>query len=400
MEAFAQKFNERCNPIILWLSTQRHLQALKMGIIALMPIMIVMSICLCAAILFQAFDFPLPQAAQLYPMFLRFLYVYLSYEIGASLVEGKGLVRIQGGIVISFITLCIVYVTWQQNPLTCFFPVLILSLGLAELYIQISKHTLSFHNIPSAVSEYLTNLLPIMFTALAGILILCLGVDWMLMIHQILLFITSCFNSLIMVLLIIAGTCFFWMFGIHGVSVIATIARPFWFYMLLANGQSAISNQPIPYIGSEGFFQWFVWIGGSGATIGLVFYMKFFAKSKALKSLGKETFVSSFFNINEPVVFGTPIVMNPCMMVPFLLVPIISGTINYLLIVSGIAPSPILLAPWVFPAPFGALLACACNIYALLPVLITFIVSCVIYFLFGTWYDRKLCGKADTICED
>lgn len=400
MEAFAQKFNERCNPIILWLSTQRHLQALKMGIIALMPIMIVMSICLCAAILFQAFDFPLPQAAQLYPMFLRFLYVYLSYEIGASLVEGKGLVRIQGGIVISFMTLCIVYVTWQQNPLTCFFPVLILSLGLAELYIQISKHTLSFHNIPSAVSEYLTNLLPIMFTALAGILILCLGVDWMLMIHQILLFITSCFNSLIMVLLIIAGTCFFWMFGIHGVSVIATIARPFWFYMLLANGQSAISNQPIPYIGSEGFFQWFVWIGGSGATIGLVFYMKFFAKSKALKSLGKETFVSSFFNINEPVVFGTPIVMNPCMMVPFLLVPIISGTINYLLIVSGIAPSPILLAPWVFPAPFGALLACACNIYALLPVLITFIVSCVIYFLFGTWYDRKLCGKVDTICED
>lgn len=400
MEAFAQKFNERCNPIILWLSTQRHLQALKMGIVALMPIMIVMSICLCVAILFQAFGYPLPQVAQLYPMFLRFLYVYLAYEIGASLVEQKGLSRVQGGILISFIILCIVYTTWQQNPLACFFPVVFLSLGLGELFMQSSKWKLSFPTIPTAVSEYLTNLLPICFTTLAAILIITMGDAWMQFMNQLLLFITSCFNSLIMVLLIIAGTCFFWIFGIHGVSVIATIARPFWFYMLLANGQAAISNQPLPYIGSEGFFQWFVWMGGSGATIGIVFYMKFFAKSEALRSLGKDTFVSSFFNINEPVVFGTPIVMNPCMMVPFLLVPMLSGIINYMLIVYGIAPSPIFLAPWILPAPLGALLACALNIYALLPVLITFVLSCVIYFLFGMVYDRKLCRKVETTCED
>lgn len=118
------------------------------------------------------------------------------------------------------------------------------------------------------------------------------------------------FSSIVGCLLIVVLTCYFWYCGIHGVSIIGTLIRPFWTQMLMVNFINVLLNVPMTYIVTEGFFQWYVWIGGSGATLGLAILCRYFAKSRNLKKLGQESLFSGLFNINEQILFGLPIIQN------------------------------------------------------------------------------------------
>lgn len=137
---------------------------------------------------------------------------------------------------------------------------------------------------------------------------------------------------------------FFWFFGIHGSTLIAdAIMGP----LLLAN---SAANQAIidsgleltiangGHIVTKQFVDQFMTVTGAGITIGLVVYMAFFARSKQLREIGKLGIIPSFFNVNEPVLFGTPIVLNPMLLVPFIMMPILSGVIEYAAIYFGLCP--------------------------------------------------------------
>lgn len=88
----------------------------------------------------------------------------------------------------------------------------------------------------------------------------------------------------------------------------------------------------------QGLFDQFSTVTGAGMTIGLVVFMTFMAKSTQLKSIGKLALVPGIFNINEPVLFGLPIVMNPMLAIPFFIMPPLSAGSTYLLIKAGILP--------------------------------------------------------------
>lgn len=137
---------------------------------------------------------------------------------------------------------------------------------------------------------------------------------------------------------------FFWFFGIHGSTLISdAIMGP----LLLAN---SAANQAIidsgleltiangGHIVTKQFVDQFMTVTGAGITIGLVVYMAFFARSKQLREIGKLGIIPSFFNVNEPVLFGTPIVLNPMLLVPFIMMPILSGVIEYAAIYFGLCP--------------------------------------------------------------
>ena len=97
-------------------------------------------------------------------------------------------------------------------------------------------------------------------------------------------------------------------------------------------------------------------VTGSGMTLGLVIYMVFFAKSAQMKQVGKLGLGSGIFNINEPILFGTPIVMNPKLLVPFMFVPTIAFAATYLLTSWGILPVTYLTVPWTTPPIFSGFL--------------------------------------------
>ena len=111
--------------------------------------------------------------------------------------------------------------------------------------------------------------------------------------------------------------------------------------LTLANGGHIVTKQ---------FLDQFMTVTGSGITIGLVLYMAFLARSKQLKEIGKLGIAPSFFNVNEPVLFGTPIVLNPLLAVPFMIMPILSGVIEYFAIYTGLCPMyGGVIVPWTCP---------------------------------------------------
>ena len=182
--------------------------------------------------------------------------------------------------------------------------------------------------------------------------------------------------------------CFLWSCGIHGPNVLAGIATPIFLSYLAANTAAFQKGQPIPYEVADGFWILFMSIGGSGGTMGLVLAM-LRSKSKLYRSLGKLSFPSAIFCINEPVIFGFPIVMNPLMMIPFIATPMVLGASSYVLMKVGIIGKIVFLVPWTIPPIIGPYLATNGNIPAAIWSVCTIVISYLIYLPFFKIAEKK-----------
>ena len=154
---------------------------------------------------------------------------------------------------------------------------------------------------------------------------------------------------------------FLWFFGVHGSTIIGGIMTP----LLLANnadnnalykaGKLTVNNGA--HIVTQSFMDQYITVTGAGLTIGLVIFMLSRAKSTQMKTLGKLEIVPALFNINEPILFGVPLVLNPLLAVPFILTPLLSGILTYLVIKFGIIP-PFngIYVPWTTPPIISGLI--------------------------------------------
>lgn len=185
-----------------------------------------------------------------------------------------------------------------------------------------------------------------------------------------------------------------WIFGIHGMIIATPILYPFWYENLNANINAAASGSAIPHFMTEQFFQWFVWIGGAGATLSLAFLMAFLGKSDFFKKMGRFTFIPGIFNINEPLIFGVPIVMNPFFALPFILAPLAMGIVTYLAMgVFHLVSYPIAIVPWTLPAPIGALMATGFDWRAAVLAVVNIVIAGVIYYPFFRAFDKNMLDK-------
>lgn len=148
---------------------------------------------------------------------------------------------------------------------------------------------------------------------------------------------------------------FLWWFGVHGSAIVAGIMGPILTTNTLANqaiidSGEALTVQNGAHIVTSQFLDQFITVTGAGMTIGFVLCMVLFSKSAQFKQLGKLSLVPGMFNINEPVTFGTPIVMNPFMAIPFIITPVLSAIITYFAIATGLVP-PFggVMVPWTTP---------------------------------------------------
>ena len=153
-----------------------------------------------------------------------------------------------------------------------------------------------------------------------------------------------------------------WWTGVHGGSICGGILSPILQANMAANQKIIDSGLPLTiqnggHIFTQQFWDNFLCMSGAGIVIGLVIYITFFAKSKSLRSLGKLSIVPNIFNINEPIIFGTPIVLNIYLLIPFVLVPLIIGISSYLLMYMGILPLfSGVMVPWTTPPIISGLL--------------------------------------------
>lgn len=172
--------------------------------------------------------------------------------------------------------------------------------------------------------------------------------------------------------------CLLWVCGIHGDNVLSGIANPI-FLGLLAENVAAMQAGAAPtnYI-AEGYWIVFMCFGGTGSTLGLVLNM-LHSKSKMYQELGKMSLPSAIFCINEPVIFGFPIVMNPIMMIPFIATPLILCVGTYVLMTIGFISPISIQVPWTIPPIIGAYLATNGSIGAAIWATVEIVLSYVIY---------------------
>ncbi len=180
-----------------------------------------------------------------------------------------------------------------------------------------------------------------------------------------------------------------WSMGIHGMNVVSSVAYPFWMTQLAENVEAVNAGQQATGIVTEPFFHMFTHIGGSGVTIGLVILLMM-SKSTQLKQIGRTSIIPSIFNINEPVIFGVPIVLNPIMLIPFIIAPAVVVTINYFLFATGIMPPVIVQPPFTVPIFFGGFIAAGGSLIAGVVQIVNAIIATLIYYPFFKQYEKQL----------
>ncbi|MDD7304953.1 MAG: PTS transporter subunit EIIC [Peptoniphilaceae bacterium] len=129
-------------------------------------------------------------------------------------------------------------------------------------------------------------------------------------------------NNVFGVMLLVFLIQLLWWFGIHGDAALGPIFLPIALQNITENAAAYHAGKPIPHVFTETFLSNFLLMSGSGITVGLLILM-IFSKSKRYNELGKISFVPCIFGINEPITFGTPIVYNPILFIPYVIGPTI-----------------------------------------------------------------------------
>ncbi len=172
-----------------------------------------------------------------------------------------------------------------------------------------------------------------------------------------------------------------WFFGLHGQIIMNSVMDPIWNTLALENVASYTATGEVPHIISKAFMDVFtVGMGGTGMTLAVVVAILVFMKSKQMKQVAKLGAGPGIFNVNEPIIFGLPIVMNPLIIVPWVLAPMVVTAFTYFVMKLGIVPPPTgVTVPWTVPIGISGYLATNSWLGSALQ-LVNFLI------VFGIWF--------------
>ncbi|UTT42800.1 PTS cellobiose transporter subunit IIC [Exiguobacterium aurantiacum] len=196
-------------------------------------------------------------------------------------------------------------------------------------------------------------------------------------------------NGLVPTLIAIFFVQLFWFFGLHGQVIVNSVMDPIWNTLSLENLNAYTTTGEVPNIISKQFVEIYtVGLGGSGSTLAVIVAILLFLKSKQLKQIGKLSLGPGIFNVNEPVIFGLPIVMNPLIMIPWIVAPLITVTVTYFAMSTGLVPPPTGVAvPWTVPMFISGMMATNSLAGGLLQ-LVNFLIILAVWFPFLKFIDR------------
>lgn len=271
------------------------------------------------------------------------------------------------------------------------FTAIIMAVVTVLLYRMCVKHNWGIkmpESVPEGVSRGSTALIPgfvVAFTVLIvnGILV-AFGTDIFQIIAIPFAFVGKLTNTWIGLVIIYLITQALWIVGIHGANIVWPFVNPIALVNMASNAADGTH-----YIVAGGFSNMFVIAGGSGATLGLCIWCAFRARSSQLSAIGKASVVPAVFNINEPLIFGLPIIYNPALAIPFMTAPIVSMSIYYLAMKLNMINAIIAQVPWQAPVGIGAFLGTA-DIKAVPLAIICAVAAFLVYWPFIRRYDNQL----------
>jgi len=196
-------------------------------------------------------------------------------------------------------------------------------------------------------------------------------------------------SGIIPTLIAIFATQILWFFGLHGQIIINSVMDPIWNTLAIENLESYTKTGEVHHIISKPFMDIYtVGMGGTGMTLAVVVAILLFMKSKQMKQIAKLGLAPGIFNVNEPIIFGLPIVMNPLIIIPWILAPMLVTLVTYISMSTGLVPPPTgVTVPWTVPIFINGIMATNSLAGGLLQ-LVNFVIVLVVWFPFLKVIDR------------
>lgn len=408
MGGFIEFMNKYLIPVLTKVGEEKHLKGIRNGIILTIPFTIAGSIFLIISAL------PIPGWEQMMETFRPVLRVPVNVTFGAIsiiAVVGMGyhLAKVYNkdaimGALMSLTAFLILQITPEYTLDTSLFGAtgLFTAIIVSVFCIEVQKFFVNKNlivrlpeNVPPAIGNSFAALIPVIFI---------LSFLWFIRVvlnFNLSAFINMIFQPAVFALNTLPGTlvytllvCLLWTVGIHGDSVMYAVGMPIFMQYLTENAQAFIAGQPIPYITAYGFRELFINIGGTGATLALVFLM-LKSKDEGYKALGRVALLPGIFEINEPVTFGFPIVFNPLMMIPYIVTPLVLATGTYILMAFNLIGRPVASVPWTMPPVIGPYLVTGGDWRAAVWSALEIVIAAAIYYPFFKASENQRLREAE-----
>jgi PTS system cellobiose-specific IIC component len=244
-------------------------------------------------------------------------------------------------------------------------------------------------SVPSVVQESFLSLVPmtVLLTAF-WVLRFVLGVDVNQVIQSSLQPLINELNTLHGILVYAFLVTLLWSVGINGDNALDAIVAPVFLQFLAANAEAVQARSPLPYVTANGFFSTFVNVGGTGATIALALVMVM-SREPGYRRVARLSLPTQVFQINEPIMFGIPIVLNPLLMIPYVLNALLLTAGTYLLMDHGLIGRPWVQIPWTTPPIIGHYLVTGGDWKAAVWGAVSIVIAMAVYWPFAKAAERQ-----------
>ena len=269
-----------------------------------------------------------------------------------------------------------------------------------------SYHAMRKHNfgrikmpkgVPSALSESFASFVPaLVILAVDAIIFVICQANHTTAVKAIYNFLSPSFkvaDSLPATIFLTILVQLFWFFGIHD-AALAGILGPIRDGNLSINASAKLAGKALPRIFTTPFWVYFVIIGGCGSVLALAIIMSF-SKSKQLKTVGRVGLIPALFGISEPMIFGTPLMLNPIFFIPFVFTSVVNAILSYLSMSFGLVKKTFAILSWQMPAPIGAFLS-TMDWRAPILVVVLIIIDGLMYYPFMKVYEKSLLAEEES----
>lgn len=247
--------------------------------------------------------------------------------------------------------------------------------------------------VPPIVSQSFLSLSPLFFLLVSfWLLRFVLGVDINRIVEAAFSPLVFALNTLPGILVYAFTVTILWSVGINGDNAVDAIVAPIFLQYLAANVEAMTAGLPLPYVTAYGFFTIFVNVGGTGATIALALLL-WKSRDPAFRKIARLSLPTQIFQINEPIFFGLPIVLNPVFMVPYILNALILTTGTYLLMHWSVIQRPFINVPWTTPPILGHYLVTGGDWKAAAWGAASVVIAALVYFPFAKAAERQRAGQ-------
>ncbi|CAJ1190171.1 PTS lactose transporter subunit IIB [Companilactobacillus crustorum] len=249
--------------------------------------------------------------------------------------------------------------------------------------------------VPQNISQTFKDVIPMflsvtVFWAFSLVLATFTGKNLAQLIISLLAPIFSASDSYVGLAIIAGAMGFFWFVGVQGPSIVAPAVAAIEVTNTAQNLKLIQAGHQATHVLAQNAQDYVMNMGGTGSTLVLVFLFLFLAKSKQLKALGKAAFIPVSFSVNEPILFGAPIIMNPIFFVPFVVTPMVNICLFKFFIEALGMNGMMYTMPWVIPAPIGILISTGFAPLAFVFVALSLVLDVFIWLPFMRAYDNEL----------